>query len=149
MRQRRAHEAWSAADRDLQRHLGKAEAAIRAALDVCLRADRSEEEPRYRNVSEQLKRAERLLAGLGHFGEIPPETDVQTEARALLAWLDGRARGTRRPRRTGQVYQDSLKQVLAFLNTKPQSPLDDIPQERKRRGHFSPPPPSVDYGPDE
>jgi len=128
MRRRRAQEARSAADRDLHRHVGRAEAAVRAAIDVCGRAARAlprEDARSYRVGSTRLQEAEAMLSTIGHLEDSPTAPDMQQEARALLAWLEGRERaaGVSRPFRRGQAYQERLQQVLRFLGgVKPAAP---------------------------
>ena len=120
MRRRRAHEARSAADRDLHRHVGRAEAAVRAALDVCGRASRRVEgsEGSFRQKFQVLQTVERHLAAIGHLEDAPSgQPDLREEARALVAWLESRERvaGIHRPSRRGQEYQDRLQGVLRLL----------------------------------
>ena len=119
MRRRRQAEARTAVDRDLHRHVGQAEAAVRRAIDVCGRAGRSfprEEQETYTSRARRLQAAERLLASVGYLSEAEDPVDMQQEARALLSWLEGRERQVvRRHGRRGAQYQDALRQVLAFL----------------------------------
>lgn len=119
MRRRRQHEARTAADRDLQKYVGHAEAAVRQAIDVCGRAARAlprEDQGVYLQQSRSLHAAERLLLSIGHLEDVQDHVDMKQEARALLSWLEGRQRSTTgRPGRKGTEYQDALRQVTAFL----------------------------------
>lgn len=128
MRRRRAQESRSAADRDLQRHVGKAEAAVRAAIDVCGRAARAlkrVDASSYRAAATRLMETEQMLASIGHFEDPMVKVDQQQEARALLAWLESRERaaGVPRPSRRTRAYQERLQIVLGFLGgVKPAAP---------------------------
>lgn len=120
MRRRRAHEARSAADRDLQRQIGRAEAAVRAALSVCGRASRKIEgaSRSYQERARQLQAAEKHLERIGHMDSLAPDQrNIQSEARALVSWLDSReqARGIHTPARRGQEYQERLAAALRLL----------------------------------
>ncbi len=116
----RAAFARSTADRDMHRHLGRAAASVRAAMDVCGRTARGqtrEEATPYRERQKRLSRAEKLINDIGHLDADPSGPDPKLEARALCAWLESRERskGTVRPSRRGQDYQRRLHQVLGFL----------------------------------
>lgn len=128
----------TAADRDFQRHVGHAEAAVRQAIDVCGRASRSlqgDEQNVYRNKALSLQAAEKLLASIGHMDAEATDVDIRREARALLSWLEGRRHAvTGLPGRRGQAYQDALRQVEEYLQ----------PMKRPEIEDDTPEPPPVD-----
>jgi len=120
MRRRRQHEARSAADRDLHRQVGIAEAAVQRALDVCGRAARAlgrEDGASYRQGQDRLRVVEQHLAAIGHLEDAPSPVDLREEARELVRWLDSRERaaGVNRPARRGPEYQDRLRSARTLL----------------------------------
>lgn len=122
VRRRLSFEASSAVDRDFQRHVGNAEAEIRKAQDVCARARRLAAEDQrglYGSRQRDLDRALAFLSAVGHLQGAPDPVDLRREARALVAWLEGRERasGIPAPRRSGSDYQARLAQAQAYLGS--------------------------------
>ena len=88
-------------------------------MDVCGRVGRGlrrDEAAVYREQQRKLKLATRLLTDIG-FVDPDDTIELQSEARHLCAWLEGRERqaGIKRAPRRGQEYQQRLQQVLGFL----------------------------------
>lgn len=139
MRRQRQHEARSAADRDLHRQVGIAEAAVRRAIEVCGRAARALGRPdgaSYRQGQDRLQKAEQHLASIGHLQDAPGNVDLRNEARELLRWLDSRERraGVQTPKRRGLEYQDRLRSALALLSDLNPGVNSEVPKVPKALG---------------
>lgn len=118
MRRTQQEEARSGLDRDFQRQVGIAEAALRRALEVSIRAQRvsatADRSTPYRERQQTLHVISRHLAALKHLDVArASDSDILADARDLLRWLDRRQHLDGTPRRSS--YSERLQAALRLL----------------------------------
>jgi hypothetical protein len=129
MRRTQQEEARSSLDRDFQRQIGIAEAALRRALEVTTRAQRvtagTDRHTPHKQRLQTMQLISRHLAAIKHLDVArAPDMDIQADARDLLRWLDRRQRLDGTPRKSG--YQERLAGALRLLRALTGGRADDM-----------------------
>lgn len=119
----RARLASSQDDRELHTQLALASKCISKAMEICHRSDKRASQDTnqangYRKTLSNLKKAERMLDGIGYLkgSATGAQADLENEARELCRWLESRERRSLglKPLH-GKAYAQRLESVKEFL----------------------------------